>query len=48
MGESKRSYVLHPYKMIKDNISGYETSQANKVLDGDIEELLYYNLVPTK
>ena len=47
-GSQKRSYVLHPYKMIKDNISGYETSQANKVLDGDIEELLYYNLVPIK
>lgn len=45
-GSQKRSYVLHPYKMVKDNISGYETSQAEKVLDGDIDDLLYYNLVP--
>lgn len=44
-GSQKRSYVLHPYKMVKDNISGYETQQAEKVLDGNIEELLYYNLV---
>lgn len=44
-GSQKRSYVLHPYKMVKDNISGYETQQAEKILDGNIEELLYYNLV---
>ena len=47
-GSQKRSYVLHPYKMVKDNYSGYETNQAEKVLSGELEELLYYNLVPLK
>ena len=45
-GSQKRNYVLHPYKLIKDLQSGYETTQAEKILQGDIQELLYYNLVP--
>ena len=39
-GSQIRSYVLEPYQLIKDNRSLYETSQVNKVLDGDIMDLL--------
>lgn len=44
-GSQKRSYVLHPYKMVKDHHSGYESSQAEKVLSGDLDEFLYHNLL---
>ncbi|WP_055427608.1 peptide chain release factor 2 [Bifidobacterium aesculapii] len=36
-GDQMRSYVLHPYQMVKDLRTGYETSQTQTVFDGDLD-----------
>ena len=43
-GHQIRSYVLHPYRMVKDNRTNYESSNPDKVLDGDLDEFLESNL----
>jgi len=43
-GNQIRSYVLHPYKLIKDLRTGYETSNVNDILDGKIEKFLENSL----
>lgn len=39
-GSQIRNYVLHPYKLIKDLRTGIETSDVQKVLDGDLNEFM--------
>ena len=46
-GSQIRSYVLHPYKLVKDHRSGYESTDPNAVLDGDIDALLEAYLIAT-
>jgi peptide chain release factor 2 len=39
-GESVRSYVLHPYQMVKDTRTGYEMGNAQAVLDGELDPFI--------
>ena len=39
-GSQIRSYVLEPYKMVKDNRSEYESTEPDKILDGELDNLI--------
>lgn len=39
-GSQIRSYVLHPYQLVKDHRTGHSTSQAQTVLDGDLDDFM--------
>ena len=43
-GNQIRSYVLHPYKLIKDLRTNHESSNVSDVLDGDIDSFLEKSL----
>jgi len=47
-GHQIRSYVLHPYRMVKDNRTSFESSNPDRVLDGEIDDFLESSLYKIK
>jgi len=43
-----RSYVLHPYRMVKDNRTNFESSNPDRILDGEIDDFLESSLYKIK
>ncbi len=47
-GHQIRSYVLQPYRLVKDNRTNFESTSPDKILDGDLDEFLEQSLYKTK
>ena len=47
-GHQIRSYVLQPYRLVKDNRTNFESTNPEKVLDGEIDEFLQKSLYEIK
>tara|TARA_B100000427_G_scaffold316888_1_gene312413 strand:- start:844 stop:1080 length:237 start_codon:yes stop_codon:yes gene_type:complete len=43
-GHQIRSYVLHPYRLVKDNRTNHESTNPDKILNGEIDEFLESSL----
>ncbi len=44
-GHQIRSYIFHPYKLVKDHRTDYETTQVEKVMDGELDDFIYSYLL---
>jgi peptide chain release factor 2 len=44
-GHQIRSYIFHPYKLVKDHRTGFETSQVEDVMDGNLDDFIYAYLI---
>jgi peptide chain release factor 2 len=44
-GSQIRSYIFHPYNLVKDHRTGYETSNTQAVMDGNLEPFIKEYLV---
>ena len=47
-GNQIRSYVLQPYRLVKDNRTNFESTSPDKILDGEIDEFLEQSLYQIK
>ena len=47
-GNQIRSYILHPYKLVKDLRTGVETTEVERVLDGNLDEFIFAEIKKLK